>query len=121
MTPRQRKEKNEAAQCPFCNEFLQIPEDIKTASGSFTGGRCSCGTVFVCDPTGHNLGEAYLEALLYACDEDWGVFNSLNADIRYDEAVFNYDLRAHRLWNTRDVRRDYSGKIIFIKVTRPIE
>jgi hypothetical protein len=43
-------------------------------------------------------------------------FDSLNSGENYREAVFNYDLRSHRLWETRDIRRDYSCKIVFIKV-----
>lgn len=93
-----------------------MPENIRAEMGGFIGGRCDCGAVYACDPTGHNVGEAYLDALTYACGEDWNKFKFLNSDKNYREAVFNYDLRTHRLWNIRDIRRDYSGKIIFIKI-----
>lgn len=92
-----------------------MPQDIKTETGSFIGGRCDCGAVFACDPTGHNVGEAYLDALTYACGGWDEVVNRKPGDSCH-EAVFNYDLRTHRLWEVRDVRRDYSGKIVFIMV-----
>ncbi len=114
--PRVREDKEEKASCPFCGELFKMPEEIKTETGSFIGGRCDCGAVYACDPTGHNVGEAYLDALTYASEGDWSRFGSLNPDENYREAVFNYDLRTHRLQKIRDIRRDYSGKIIFIKV-----
>jgi len=95
--------------------MIRPPEEIKTESGGFIGGKCDCGAVYVCDPTGHNVGEAYLDALTYACGENFMTFDSLNAGEEYREAVFNYDTRAHTLREIRDIRRDYSSKIIFVK------
>lgn len=118
MKPRVREEKDATARCPFCRELLTFPETIETETGGFIGGRCPCGAVFACDPTGHNVGEAYLDALTHACGEDWGLFYSLGAGDDYEEAVFNYDLRTHRLWAVRDARRDYAGKIIFVRIKR---
>lgn len=111
-----REDKDEGAKCPFCATLIKAPEEIKTESGGFIGGKCGCGAVYVCDPTGHNVGEAYLDALTYACGGDWMKFDSLNSGETYSEAVFNYDLRTHKLWEIRDARRDYSRKIIFIKL-----
>ena len=111
-----REDKDETAKCPFCAAMIRAPEEIKTESGELIGGKCGCGAVYVCDPTGHNVGEAYLDALTYACGEDVMTFDSLNAGENYREAVFNYALRAHKLWEVRDARWDYSGKIIFIKL-----
>jgi hypothetical protein len=113
---RVREDKDESARCPFCKALIRPPTEIKTETGGFTGGKCECGAVYVCDPTGHNVGEALAEALAYAYDKDWGGFEALPAGEKYREAVFNYDQRTHRLWEVRDIRRDYSGKIIFIKV-----
>lgn len=118
MKPRVREDKDETARCPFCKEPLKMPKEIRTEIGGFIGGRCSCGAVYACDPTGHNVGEVYLDALVYACDEDWNSFHSLDPEKNYSEAVFNYDLRTHRLQDIRDIRRDYSGKIIFILVRK---
>ncbi len=116
MKPRVREDKDETAKCPFCKTLISPPTEIKTETGGFTGGRCECGAVYVSDPTGHNVGEAFAEALAYACGDDWGGFESLPEGQNYREAVFNYNQRTHRLWEVRDIRRDYSGKIIFIKI-----
>lgn len=105
------------ARCPFCNEPIRMPSVIKTELGEVVGGDCNCGAVYTCDLTGHNIGEALLDALVFACDNDWnGLFNLGSND--YDEAVFNYDINTHRTWNIRDVRRDQGGKIIFIKIKK---
>ncbi len=113
---RVREEKETTPKCPFCHAILGTPENIMTESGDFMGGRCDCGAVFVCDPTGHNVGQAYLDALMYACDGDWDRLNALSPDADYSEAVFNYDMRIHRLTPVEDIRRDFSGKLIFIKL-----
>lgn len=118
MILRLREDKDEGSRCPFCNQLIKAPDSIKTEGSEFIGGRCDCGTVYACDPTGHNVGEAYLDALTYACGDDWDVFNSLSPDADYREAVFNYDLKTNRSWNVKDIRRDYSGKIVFVKMLK---
>jgi hypothetical protein len=111
-----RADKNEGPRCPFCNTFLIAPDEVKTETGEFTGGICGCGAVFACDPTGHNVGEAYLDAITFACGGDWSRCFSLSPEENYSEAVFNYDPRAHKMWPVKDIRRDHSGKIVFIKI-----
>ena len=111
-----RPDKDEGARCPFCNTLLIAPGRIRTETGEFTGGICGCGAVFACDPTGHNVGEAYLDAITLACGGDWSACYSLTPEENYKEAVFNYDPRTRRMWPVKDIRRDYSGKIIFIKI-----
>lgn len=114
---REYKDYYRDARCPFCNEPIRMPSVIKTELGEVVGGDCNCGAVYTCDLTGHNIGEALLDALVFACDNDWnGLFNLGSND--YDEAVFNYDINTHRIWNIRDVRRDQGGKIIFIRIKK---
>lgn len=111
MKPRTRAEKDEPARCPFCKEFVSHPEPIKTATGECIGGRCGCGAVFVVDETGHNVGEAYLDALTLLFGE---ALNLLSGE-PYREEVFSYNRRTHTLETVRDIRRlDTSGKIIFL-------
>ncbi len=118
MKARVREDKDETARCPFCRRFLAVPGEIMTETGEVLGGRCECGAVYVSDPTGHNMGEAYLDALSLACGGDWGTCSSLEAGENYREAVLNYDSRGHKLWETKDRRRDYSSKMIFIKIEK---
>jgi len=115
LKPKVRQDKDESARCPFCSGTIPPPEAIRTETGEFTGGRCECGAVYACDPTGHNVGEAYLDALIYASGGDWNKVQSIDAE-SFHEAVRNYDMGAHRMWEIRDIRRDYACKIIFIKV-----
>lgn len=103
--------------CPFCNSPFDLPATIRTEFGEFTGGICRCGAVYSYDPTGHNMGEALLDALIFACDNDWDKFYSIGFE-DYSEAVFNYDINIHRLWGVRDIRREEGGKIIFIKIKK---
>lgn len=116
MKPRIREDKDETAKCPFCSAGIKAPEEIQGEAGSLLGGKCGCGAVYVCDPTGHNVGEAYLDALMYASGENILTFDSLGGGEEYREAVFNYDMRAHALREIKDIRRDYSCKIVFVKV-----
>jgi len=86
---------------------------MKTVLGEGIGGRCTCGAVYAFDPTGHNVGEAYLDALALAYGEDW---NSVPAD-SYDELVLQYDARTGRLSPIREIRRvELTAKLVFIKV-----
>ena len=45
-----------------------------TELGAIISGRCACGAVYVCDPTGHNVGEAYGDAIAFA-KGDWDIGN----------------------------------------------
>ncbi len=114
MRERERKDRDEGPKCPFCDAFIEAPQAIATGGGSFIGGSCLCGAVYACDPTGHNIGEALLDALNFAFRGNYAFLDS--EDGEYKEAVFNYDLNSHRMWQVKDVRRDTSGKIVFISV-----
>ncbi|HET6513609.1 MAG TPA: hypothetical protein VFG09_00460 [Thermodesulfovibrionales bacterium] len=118
MKPRVREDKAEPAKCPFCSEYLKAPERIKTATGESLGGRCRCGAVYCLDPTGHNVGEAYLDALTLAYGEEL----DLASEDSYEEVVLNYDARAHKLSPVKEIRRlDSSGKMVFVRVRDTID
>jgi len=85
-------------QCPFCGELFERPQDIRTELGNvFSGGKCECGAVYVFDRSGHNLGEAYVDGLVFACDGDWETAWKLTPDIDYKIESFYYDREGHRL------------------------
>lgn len=114
---RETREFDREARCPFCNAVIHLPLTIRTEFGDVTGGNCGCGAVYTCDLTGHNMGEALLDALVLACNNDWDrVFNLSSED--YSEAVFNYNINTHRIRDIRDFRRDQGGKIIFIRIKK---
>ncbi len=55
-------------------------------------GRCQCGAVYASDETGHNVGAAMVEALVYACNDDWDLAWSLVPEDDYlTGRLENYD------------------------------
>ncbi len=83
--------------CPFCSRPLEEPREIRTRLGNtFTGGVCECGAVFAFDRSGHSLGDAYVDALTYACGEDWDKAWSLIPDEDYEVKELSYDRRRNR-------------------------
>ncbi len=110
--------------CPFCDRVVPKPTGIEPVRlGDFTFGNCECGAVFSCDVTGHNLGAAYVEALGYACNQDWDLVWSLMPDCDYTEAlVENYDELHHMIQPTgRDQEgRRTKGVLTFIKLAQDV-
>ncbi len=45
---------------------------------------CSCGAVGAYDATGHNLGDALMEAIVFACDDDWDKALSMEPEKDYE-------------------------------------
>jgi hypothetical protein len=103
--------------CPFCSEPFKRPEDIKTGLGNvFTGGKCKCGAAYVFDRSGHNLGEAYVDALVFACDGDWEKAWTLTPDADYKIESFHYDLGSHQLIESIKKGLRTSENLLFIRV-----
>lgn len=81
--------------CPFCGTAIERPKEIATgSSGQMPIGCCQdCGAVYAYDATGHNLGAAFVEALVFACNNDWELAWSLLPEEDYQQKVVeNYDL-----------------------------
>jgi hypothetical protein len=121
---REREDKSVLTEprCPFCRQPFRKPEDIPTELGFFLGGVCECGAVYACDPTGRNLGEAFADALPYACNQDWDLAWSLTPGEDYEQMVLNYDLRTHRISPRQGPAyyRASKGKILFVKLREGI-
>jgi len=86
--------------CPFCSQRLPKPRQIEPKRlGDFDFGVCGCGAVFAHDVTGHNLGAAMVEALGFACDDDWDLAWSLMPDEDYQDALIEgYDFERHAVF-----------------------
>ena len=100
-------------QCPFCDNFLIAPVDIKTKTIELTGGICRCRAVYVLDRTGHNLGEIFMDALTFVCKGDIDKVLSLSPD-DYDTVEYDYDMHANTVG-----RRSKTGKLcklLFVKL-----
>jgi hypothetical protein len=104
--------------CPFCREFFDRPEKVPTLLGFFTGGLCECGAVYVHDPSKKNMGDAFMEALVYACKEDWDLALSLTQDEDYHCAHINYVAHTHTLLPMSHGKGPYeqNGNMLFLKL-----
>lgn len=111
MVHDRKKEKN-IPRCPFCGKDISRPVITKTDLGEILSGKCDCDTIFVCDLTGHCVGEAYMEALvLLKGDWDIGV---LDPDKDYSYADMDYDYRTHKKVNSSNLGES-PGKLVFLK------
>ena len=104
-------------ECPFCGKSITAPEKTKTDFGEIIAGRCACGAVYVCDPTGHNMGEAYMDALALA-KGDWKL-DEMNSDEAYLTNDMDYDLRTHSRLYSKSTGQS-GGKLIFVKISKDV-
>jgi hypothetical protein len=87
--------------CPFCDSPIGELEEVMTRFGNtFTGGKCACGAVYVFDGSGHNLGDAYVDALTYAYDGDMDKAWSMTPDEDYEVRELGYDSRRNRFMSS---------------------
>lgn len=111
--------------CPFCNQAIEKPKDFKEKKPlEFPLGSCEqCGAVYAFDATGHNRGAAFVEALLFACNDDDYLAFSLSADEDYSDAVIEkYDLMSHRVaLEGRLDDRYIRGALIFVKLNKEFQ
>jgi HEAT-like repeat protein len=110
----------EEARCPFCYHTIDQPKELPSRKiVEFPLGVCEhCGSVYAYDATGHNMGAAFIEASLFACNDDETLAFSLSYGDDYADAVVgNYDIVTHaitpeKIYNERYVR----GALIFVKL-----
>ena len=107
--------------CPFCGMLVQRPEPVP--SREMPMGVCSCGAVYACDVTGHNLGSAMIEALVHACTGDWDCAWDLTPDEDYlDNQLKNYDAETHHVIHGGVYEgRRITGVLYFIRLNKPLE
>ena len=107
------------AKCPFCGAHVERPQELNTRMpGEMPVGSCSCGAVYACDETGHKLGAAMIDALVFACDMDWDLAWSLLPEDDYlEEVIDHYDYVTHRIIYTNFFEgRRISGALYFIRL-----
>lgn len=104
-------------ECPFCSKYIDSPGTTRTAFGEILSGSCGCGAVYVCDPTGRNTGEAYMEALALA-KGDWEI-GSMTQDLDYEVKEIEYDLKKHARVYSKALS-DAVGRLVFIKLGKPV-
>ena len=110
----------EEPRCPFCYHRIEQPKELPSRKiVEFPIGVCEhCGAVYAHDITGHNMGAAFIETLLFACnDDDYLAFSLSHGDDYTDAVVGNYDIITHtitpeKIHNERYIR----GVLIFVKL-----
>jgi hypothetical protein len=85
-------------------------------------GSCTCGAVYAYDVTGHSLGAAFVEALVFACNMDWDLaWQLLPGEDYLEKLVENYDIDSHLIVPSGSHQgRRVSGGLYFIRMHNEI-
>jgi hypothetical protein len=105
--------------CPFCGMVIEKPKELTTRMpNEMPVGACSCGAVYACDVTGHNLGTAMIEALVFGCNGDWDLAWGLLPDEDYvEKQVEDYDFDTHLIIHGGVYKgRRIAGTLYFIRL-----
>ncbi len=102
--------KRELPTCLFCGRVINPPEEKHTDFGNIIFGTCPCGALYVCEPTGHNQGEALTDALFLASPE--GIEN-IDLGVNYEIRERDYDLKTHQYIYMKTY--PFQGRLFFIK------
>ncbi len=96
--------------CLFCGRIINPPENKDTEFGEIMYGKCECGAIYVCEPTGHNQGEALVEAMFLASPSG---IESIEFGKNFEIRERDYDCRLHQYIYTK--YSPFQGKLFFIK------
>ena len=105
--------------CPFCGQKVEKATDApKRRMREFPVGRCQCGAVYTCDPTGHNVGAAMVETLVYACEDNWDFAWELMPEDDYlTGRVEHYDEMTHQVVDLKNLDgRPVRGVLYFVRL-----
>ncbi|UCD86227.1 MAG: hypothetical protein JSV01_00125 [Desulfobacterales bacterium] len=119
MSPTHRE--SERPRCPFCAEpFGRPPESHPNREGDFYKWVCLCGAIGAYDATGHNLGDALMEAIASAYDDDWEKALSMEADKDYEIRYLDcYHPGDHRILQGYRTYKSGLAAFVFVKVKAP--
>ena len=104
-------------ECPFCENLLSKPIALRSGALDITAGICKCRAVYVLDRSGHNLGEAFMDALVFACNGDYDKALSLMPE-EYETHTFEYDCNMNTACPGGDTISK-TPKLFFIKLKKP--
>jgi len=105
--------------CMFCGFFIEKPHDLDNGlPQEMPVGACKCGAVYTCDVTGHNLGTAMIEALVFSCNGDWDLAWDLLPDDDYLVGELEeYDYESHLIVHSGAYEgRNVTGVLYFVKL-----
>ena len=109
--------------CPFCGiDVGRARDSVQRKMSEFPVGSCDCGAVYVCDATGHNVGSAIVECLVYACDDNWDLAWELIPEDDYlTGRIENYDEVTHQVVETRELDgRWVRGVLYFVRLHKNV-
>ncbi|MBW1799668.1 MAG: PBS lyase, partial [Deltaproteobacteria bacterium] len=109
--------------CPFCGAFIERPVELALRMPTeMPLGRCACGAVYACDVTGHSLGTAMIEALVFACGGDWDLAWGLLPEEDYlEKQMGQYDYETHLIIHGGIYGgRRIAGKLFFIRLHQDV-
>ncbi len=118
------KEITRPPECPFCGLYIEKPAELTTRRmGEMPVGSCPCGAVYAYDVTGRNVGSAFIEALVFACDMDWDLAWSLFPGEDYlEQLVEHYDGQSNLIVPVGFYEgRKVNGALYFIRMHRDIQ
>ncbi len=110
--------------CPFCGIDVGRPSHGRERKMTeFPVGRCQCGAVYSCDATGHNVGSAMVETLVYACDDNADLAWELMPEDDYlTGRIENYDEITHEVVATKNVDgRAVRGVLYFVRLHTEVQ
>jgi hypothetical protein len=105
--------------CPFCGQTVDKPKEPEGRKlGEFPVGRCQCGAVYACDATGWNVGAAMIEAMVYACNDNWDLAWDLNPEEDYlTDRIERYDEITNQVVETGNLDgRKIKGVLYFVRL-----
>jgi hypothetical protein len=105
--------------CPFCGQKVGRTSHAPVRKmNEFPVGRCQCGAVYTCDTTGHNVGAAIVETLVYACDDNAEfAWDLMPEDDYLTGRVEDYDETTHQVVATRNIDgRAVRGVLYFVRL-----
>jgi hypothetical protein len=109
--------------CPFCGQLIPPPKELAERMPSeMPVGSCTCGASYAYDVTGHNLGAAMIDALVFACNGDWDLaWGLLPGEDYLEKQVENYDLDTHSIVSGAVYQgRRITGTLFFIRLHKDV-
>jgi len=109
--------------CVFCGQKVAKPlPPVQRKLQEFTVGTCQCGAIYTCDPTGFNIGSAMIEALVYACNDNWDLaWELLPEDDYLTGRIERYDEQTHQVIETGNLDgRFIRGVLYFVRLHKNI-
>ncbi len=110
--------------CPFCGQKVgKASHAPERKMNEFPVGSCQCGAVYTCDATGHNVGSAIVETLVYACKDNGDLAWELMPEDDYlTGRIENYDEGSHSVVATKNVDgRAVRGVLYFVRLHTDIQ